>query len=163
MKEQLANLTDGRDETIRRAVENSPEHVKRDEGLLTQIIQLDHIAHENGKVATFIILIDIVSFGFELAAVLAKTLTHIPTAYAELAVRDSFLRSVRIVDEMMAELNKEPANENKIQILPPPVPANDNEQNGGSSSGSDPFGGPDGPPPPPKRRRGRPRKYPTLN
>jgi AT hook motif len=138
--------------------------VKRDEGLLTQIIQLDHLAHENGKVATFILLIDIVAFGFELAAVLAKTLTHIPTAYAELLVRDSYMHSVRIVNEMMAELNGEPANENKIQIPPPPMPANDNERNGGSSSsGSDPFGSPEEPPPPPKRKRGRPRKYPTLN
>ena len=73
-------------------------------------------------------------------------------------------RSVRLVDEMMSELNKEPDNENKIQIPPPPLPANDNERNGGSSSsGSDPFGSPDEPPPPPKRKRGRPRKYPTLN
>ena len=39
---------------------------------LARIAELEHIADRDTKIALVIVLIDIISFGFELAAVLAK-------------------------------------------------------------------------------------------
>ena len=161
LKEQLDGLLKGRPDAIRKGVESAPDYVPLNNGFLAQLIALEHIADEDHKIATVILLIDVVSFGLELAAVLAKVSSYVPMKYSALLAANSYAAVVHIVDELMAELNKEPATENDITFPPPPPPANDNERNGGSSSGSDPFSDLDNPPQPPKRKRGRPRKYPV--
>jgi hypothetical protein len=100
--------------------------------MLSQIVALDHIAQENPKVAAMIILIDIVSFGLELSAVLAKITSFCPTTYAALVARDSYMGVVRIVAGMMAELDRGSGDASPDSRVPetnapnaPPSPAED--------------------------------------
>jgi hypothetical protein len=164
LKEQLDALIKGRPDAIRKGVESAPDYVPLNNGFLGQLVALEHIADEDAKIATVILLIDVVSFGLELAAVLAKVSSYVPMKYSALLAANSYAAVVRIVDDLMAELNRAPATGNEIEFPPPPPPANDNQRNGGSSSGSDPFSDLDNPPPQPaKRPRGRPRKHPIHN
>jgi Domain of unknown function (DUF4407) len=158
LKKQLAALIAGRENAIRRAVESAPDHVGYDNGFLARIRALGLIAREDGKIAAVILLIDIVSFGFELAAVLAKVTSYVPTAYATSRAREAFLRVVRIVDEIMGELKSIDGWDHKWpDILPP---------DGTAGDGHDVKVVPEAEPPkdsntqPPKRGRGRPRKHP---
>ncbi|HLH97039.1 MAG TPA: DUF4407 domain-containing protein, partial [Xanthobacteraceae bacterium] len=152
MKAELATLIADREGAIRRAVESSL-HVKRQTGFLTQIVALEHIADEDKKIALVILLIEFVSLGFELAAVLAKVASYVPTTYATLLARDAYMTAFRVVDEMVAELNaaepvKAPDTPNPTQTPPAPT-----------APPSAPAPQPNAPQPP-KRKRGRPRKHP---
>jgi hypothetical protein len=159
LKNKLARLTQGRGGAIRTAVEKAPDYVPLDNGLLAQLNILEKAVAADANVKWFIILIDVVSFGFELAAVLAKVTSYVPTTYAMLIARDAYLDAVKTVNSMMAELNPEPPTE---PPGPPPAmphhPANDNWSPNGHAVGQNPSD--DQPPPPPKRPRGRPRKNP---
>jgi hypothetical protein len=173
LKDRLTDLANGRNDAIRKAVESSPNYVPHNTGFLAQIIALEQIANEDGKVASVILLFDLVSVGFELAAVLAKVMAYCPTTYAAIVARDVYMRAVRIVDEMMAELNGGPKAEAEAVPLENPLfgfPANDNHKSTKvgpiidmppSASSEGPR--PPEPPPPPRRRRGRPRKTNLLN
>jgi len=166
MKNALAAMEDHRDDAIRAAVEGAPEYVPYDNGLIAQITVLDQIAHENPRIAAVIILVDVTSFGFELAAVLAKVTSYVPTTYAALLARSAYMNVVRIVNEMMAELNppsSKPSADSRI--IPPIIPQNETGRNAARPSpGTDPFSSPSGPlSAPPKRGRGRPRKKPPLH
>ena len=158
MKDELARLTQGRGDAIRAALEKAPNHVRLDDGLLAQITVLESIAQGDSKIAAVIVLIDVISFGFELAAVLAKVTSYVPTTYAALLARDAYLRVVRMVDEMMVELNGGMKSKGReAEILPPDVPTDDERGNHGASTGPNPFDNPDDDPSqPPKRPRGRP-------
>ena len=162
MKDELARLTQGRGDAIRAALDKMPNHVRRDDGLLAQITVLELIAQGDSKIAAVIVLIDVISFGFELAAVLAKVTSYVPTTYAALLARDAYLRVVRMVDEMMVELKDGATSKNReAEILPPDLPADDERGHNGASTGPNPFDNPDDDSPqPPKRPRGRPRKTP---
>jgi hypothetical protein len=173
LKDRLAGLTNDRNEAIRRAVESAPNYVPHNTGFLAQIIALEEIANEDGKVASLILLFDLVSVGFELAAVLAKVMAYCPTTYAAIVARDVYMRAVRIVDEMMAELNGSPKTEAEPLENPPfGFPPNDHNKSQDkkvgpiidikpSASSDDPRE--PQPPQPPRRRRGRPRKTKLLN
>jgi hypothetical protein len=104
LKDDLARLTEGREKAIRQAVDVAPNHVSRETGFLAQIVALEQIAHGDTKITLLILLIDIVSFGFELAAVLAKITSYVPTTYAALLARDAYMVAVRLADEMAGEL-----------------------------------------------------------
>lgn len=170
-KGRLVGLTDSRNDAIRKAVENAPNYVPHNTGFLAQIIALKQIANEDSIVAGKILLFELVSVGFELAAVLAKVMAYCPTTYSAIVARDVYMRAVRIVDEMMAELNGGPKTE--AEPLENPqfgFPANDNHKGPKvepiidmpPSAGSEDSRPPE-PPQPPKRRRGRPRKLNLLN
>jgi hypothetical protein len=105
MRDQLASLTRDRADAITAAVDKAPDHVGVDNGLLAQITTLEHIAQDDGKIALVILLIDLTSFGFELASVLAKVTSFVPMTYAALLARDAYLAAVQIVDGMMAKLS----------------------------------------------------------
>lgn len=156
-RNQLTRLTQGRDEAIRAAVDNAPNHVDRDNGFLRQVSELEHIAQGDSKIALVILLIDLTSFGFELASVLAKVTSFVPTTYAALLARDSYMSAVRIVDDMMSELS-DPTTGADSEFGPPrPRPqANTGPRGNGAAPSSDPFASADGANP--KRRRGRPPK-----
>jgi hypothetical protein len=157
LKDRLTALINGREDAIRRAVEKAPDHVNYDNGFLARIRVLGQIADESTKIASVIILIDIVSFGFELAAVLAKVTSYVPTAYSAFLARDAYLRVVRIVDEITSELKSIDGWDPKWpEILPP------DEPDGGHDAKlvPDPEPPPDSNPQPAKRGRGRPRKHP---
>ncbi len=161
LKAELANLTRSRESNIRRAVEDSPDFVGRRNGLLAQIRVLKDIAREDIWTALLIGLIDFVSFGFELAAVLAKVTTHVPTKYAALVARDAYLQPVRIADEMMAELKGIDRQRDEQADVPPRESLPDGKPGSGATSAPDLFGSLNGSAsPPPKRGRGRPRKHP---
>jgi uncharacterized protein YukE len=165
LKAELDRLANGRESAIRRAVESAPDHISRQTGFLAQIVALERLAEEDRKIALVILLIDFVSFGLELAAVLAKVTSYCPTTYATLLARDAYLTSVRVADEVMTELKaieargalglEVPAEDvplapDQTPPTPRPIPV-----------------GPDIPAaqtgeavPAPKRKRGRPRKHP---
>jgi hypothetical protein len=71
------------------------------------------------------------------------------------------MRVVRIVDEMMVELNREDRHvgkeEPQQEFIPPAAPPDEAPSVMTAAPDADPFANVD-PPPPPKRRRGRPRK-----
>jgi Domain of unknown function (DUF4407) len=159
LKDELAELTKGRENAIRKSVENAPDHVGYAGGFLAQISALEGIAKEDTKIAGILMLVEIVSFGLELAAVLAKVTSYVPTAYAALLARDAYMRAVRIVDDMMAELKAiDDQGHRQPEILSPEKP-DENNQNFGLAPQQDPFGSSgDVPSQPPKRKRGRPRK-----
>ena len=163
LKDQLARLEAGREDAIRAAVENAPNHVALDDGLLAQITALEHIAQEDSKIAAVILLIDLTSFGFELAAVLAKVTSFVPTTYAALLARDAYMRAVRIANEMVSELNRSPNQKDSAPEFPSTKSfSNDNSLGGPPIFMAGSCEGPDDPPPePPKRPRGRPKK--SLN
>ena len=152
MKNALAALEAHRDDAIRAAVEAAPNYVPYDKGLLAQITALNEVARASPKIAAVIILVDVTSFGFELAAVLAKVTSYVPTTYAALLARSAYMRVVRIVDEMMEELD---ASADGARNTKPGAR--------GTTLGDVLFSNPSEPPPaPPKRGRGRPRKNPLT-
>jgi hypothetical protein len=159
LKDDLAKLTAGREAAIRRSVEEAPGHVALEQGFLQQLIVLGQIADESRRIALVILLIDLVSFGFELAAVLAKVTSYVPTTYAVLLARDAYMRAVRVVDDMVAELKtRETDPPSSPDIIPPGHPLDIGETIDVTPA---PEAGAINPEPPPARRkRGRPRKNP---
>lgn len=163
LQDQLAKLTRGREEAIRTAVENAPNHVGLDHGFLAQITALEHIAEGDSKIATIVILIDVVSFGFELAAVLAKVTSYVPTSYAALLARDVYLRIVRITDELVSDLERQrPAGKQPEPTASHAPPKAKRMRKAANDNLIQPIESADDPgAPPPRRPRGRPRKHPV--
>lgn len=169
-RSQLKELVDGRGNAIRHGIESTPDHVPFDGGLIAQIKTLEQIADGDRKIQALIFLIGLVGFGFELAGVLAKLTTHTPTTYAALTVRDNYLGSVRIVDEMAEELDRRAAARAARQTAIPdapepdlaPKPSNDNTDALSELLADTGLVAEPPPAAPTKRPRGRPRKA-TLN
>jgi hypothetical protein len=171
LKDQLSALVKDRPDNIRRGVEAAADYVPLNRGFLAQLVALDEIATENRKIGMVILLIDIVSFGLELAAVLAKVSSYVPMKYSALLAANSYAAAVRIADELVAKLANNAKTEVPSSSAPPVPPANDNdnesESNGEANDTSDE---PDtltdqdeSPPALPKRGRGRPRKPRSLH
>ncbi len=164
LKGELTRLTENRGDAIRAAIEKAPNHVPLDNGLLAQLRTLDQIASANPRIAAMIILVEVVCFTFDLAAMLARGAST-PTTYAVLLVKQTYVSAVHIADEVVSELNpKPPAEAPAPQIIIPVRPANDNFRMHEQAVGQNPFDGHDDPPPTPpmKRKRGRPRKTPPA-
>jgi hypothetical protein len=163
MKDQLTMLTGQRDAAIRKDVEAAPDYVPPNNGLLAQASALDQIAHENPRIAVIIILVDLTSFGFELAAVLAKVTSFVPTTFAALLARAAYLRVVNLVDEMITELNHgEREAQAEPEFTPPSAPPDQTIHRMAAAPDTDPFTNPaPRPPPAAKRPRGRPPKAPS--
>lgn len=162
LKAELESLTAGREGAIRRAIEAAPDHVDYDNGFLAQITVLEHIAEQDRRIAAVILLIDVICFGFELAAVLAKITSFVPTTYAAILARDAYMKSVEIVDGMMDELKRHERDE---ATDPPHIPIVSPRDAGGPAEATapHPFQGTSETTPAPeplKRKRGRPRKHP---
>ena len=167
LEEHLMRLKAGRDEAIRAAVMQAPDYVPKRTGLLIQIAALRSLADGNPEIAIVILLIEIVSFGFELAGGLAKITAFVPTTYAAYLARDAYMRAVAIVDEMAQELDKRAAGPQKsvAELALGIEVANDNQprSHASKSRAATNGAGADLPPPqPPKRPRGRPRKTPVA-
>ena len=171
LKDQLSTLVKDRPETIRRGVEAAADFVPLNRGFLAQLVALDEIATENRKIGTVILLIDLVSFGLELAAVLAKVSSYVPMKYSALLAANSYAAAVRIADELVARLGGNTKDDVPSSSAPPVPPANDNDNESESSSeASSVSDEPDtltdqdeSPPALPKRGRGRPRKSRSLH
>lgn len=157
MRDEFATLKGNREAAISKAVERAPNHVARDDGLLAHITVLERMAREDTTIAVVIALIHLTSFGLELAAVLAKITSYVPTSYATRIACDAYLRAVRIAEELTAELNEGPSPDNPDPRPTPPFrgPANDNKPTSAYPA-VDPFGNFNDPTT--KRPRGRPRK-----
>jgi hypothetical protein len=167
LKAELASLVRDREQAIRRAVESSVGHVEQQTGFLARISALEHIADADHKIGYVVILIDVVSFGFELAAVLAKVTSSLPTKYSLLVAAEAYMNAYRVGDEIICERRELDEKHN------PSPPAQDEEGSDKPdetspptkeprSSEEPPSPTPVGDPPsePQKRKRGRPRKYP---
>ena len=165
-RKAVTQLTAGRNEAIQADKVQAPDYVPKRTGLLIQIAALRSLADGNPEIAIVILLIEIVSFGFELAGVLAKITAFVPTTYAAYLARDAYMRAVAIVDEMAQELDKRAAGpQRSVAGLTLGIDiANDNQPQSHASK-STPItngAGDDPPPQPPKRPRGRPRKTPVA-
>jgi hypothetical protein len=155
LKDDLAKLTAGREAAIRRSVEEAPGHVALKRGFLQQLAVLGQIADDNRRIAAVILLIDLVSFGFELAAVLAKVTSYVPTTYAMLLARDAYMRVVRAVDEMMAELKTRETDPPSPDTVPPGDPFDFGEIIDVTPAPASDAGAINPEPPQAKRKRGR--------
>lgn len=167
---QLTKLVNGRDQAVRADIENSPDVVGRDEGILGQLTALERIA-KDPKIAAVILLIDFVSFGLEAAAVLAKVTTFIPTEFSALLAGNSYLSIVRIVDRVDAELRgrSETSVHEGEDLLPPIFTPGSDEHETSAEEQSEPTtfsfeasardSAASAKAPQEKRPRGRPRKY----
>lgn len=164
LKAELATLTAGRDAAINSAIDNAPDHVAHDDGFLAQLKVLEDMAEQDHKILAVLLLVDFVSFGFELAAVLGKITSFLPSTYALMLAKDAYMRGVRTVDDMLEELDRR----NLARGEPtggegePPLGGTPQGGAGGMSNGT--TNCPCGLlalPPPAKRKRGRPRKYPA--
>ena len=166
---QLDQLVRGRDAAIHTAVTSAPSYVPRKDGLLIQIAALRSIADGSPEIGIVIILIEVTSFGFELAAVLAKVTSFVPTGYAAYLARDAYMLTVSIVDAMAEQLERRtpaaPPEAEEAEPTPDLEPANDNAEESDALPDAAAFDGPEDTPPtppePPKRPRGRPRKVPA--
>lgn len=169
LRDNLTKLTQNRNETIRAGIDKSPERVGRNTGFLAQLEVLKRLA-QDPSIAAVILLIGLTSFGLEMAAVLAKTTSFIPTTYAALLARNAYMNTVEIVDEMDEKLRRRPSEPDGEADRPEPI----FPRSGGSGqanpdhlsdeafpldaapatngNGIDPAAG--------KRPRGRPRKFP---
>jgi len=173
LKEQLATLVKDRPETIRRAVEAAADYVPMNKGFLAQLVALDEIGTENRKIGLVILLIDVVSFGLEMAAVLAKVCSYVPMKYSALLAANSYAAAVRIADELVAKLATSPKADVSIKEAPTSPPANDNENESEDESSGEAGNVPnepevpavqdESPAAPAKRGRGRPRKPKALH
>ncbi len=158
LKKDLDDLIAGRETAIRKAIESAPDHVPFNGGFLARIMALEHISAEDSKIFLIIALLDVCSFGFELAGVLSKVTAYVPTKYSMIIARDSYMQAVRIADEMMRELKSFGIQNHEAPGIQPsdaPV-ADDNpapaSAGAGNANGASPPSG--------KRGRGRPRKNP---
>jgi hypothetical protein len=158
LKTQLASLVRDRDDAIRAEVERAPTYVAPGNGLLAQISALEYVAHADPKTAIVIALIDLISFGLELAAVLSTVTSFVPTTLSALMARDAYLRCVNIADEIARALDLSSKMEG-IQFPPRDKPSDDRGGDIGPILGPNSAGQGDAPQQPPKRPRGRPRKY----
>lgn len=164
LKEELDALVARRADSIRQGVERAPNFVPLNKGILGQLRALEELSAEDRVIGSVILLVDLVSMALDMAGVIAKATSYLPMEYCDRLARISYATDVRMVDELMAELNRKPDPESPIEFPPPPPPANDNEPSGGSSNGVDPFSDLDDPQPePPARPRGRPRKHTVHN
>jgi hypothetical protein len=154
LKKELDDLIAGRETAIRRAIESAPDHVPFNGGFLARIMALEHIAAEDSKLFLIIALLDVCSFGFELAGVLSKVTAYVPTKYSMIIARDSYMQAVRMADEIMTELKTFGIqNEEAPGVQPSDDPfTHDNSAPGAKANGASPQ--------PVKRGRGRPRKNP---
>lgn len=185
LKEKLAGTIRARDAAIEAAVEAAPDYVPRNDGLLNRLKILEHITNSDSMLYLIALLIDLVSFGFELAAVLAKVTVSIPSSYGALLVSEVYERIRRIADSIdvaeppapeakpalvagtarpfsFASLfgvhpAANPANDNEADGQAAHAAANDNQSNGHAATGTDGVGVADGAEQPPKRKRGRPK------
>ncbi len=153
LKTELSSLTRNRESLIRAAVESSPQYIGVGTGLLTQIRVLEEIANESPRFLIIILLIEVAAFTFEVAAVLVKTISYVPTTYAALLARETYLATVRLAEDMITELNQPPrpgVAPSGDKTASPPVSEPDPSQNASGHA-----------PQPQKRGPGRPRKHPA--
>jgi hypothetical protein len=163
LKDELAKLIAGRDLAIRKAVEHAPNYVGYDNGLVAQVRVVESLADNDPKIAVLIVLVDIVSFGLELAAVLSRVTGYAPTTFAALLARDVYIGAVRIADEMVKELERRGGGEpGAPQSMPAETPPGDHQGGGGAAAAEPPKSADDPVAQPPKRKRGRPRKLTVI-
>ena len=165
-RNRAAQMKADRDQAIRNEVANSPDCAGCGRGLVAQLAALERISGDR-RVAALILLIDATSFGLELAAVLAKVTVFIPTTYAALLARNSYMRVIEIVDAMDLELNRASFDAVDDPNLPPVPTFNKSgpHLDDTTDGDDDPFPGSPRPTGGPaltegaKRPRGRPRKF----
>jgi hypothetical protein len=156
LKAELERLTSQQEREIRAIVESAPDHVPYGGGLLNRLTVLKQIADEKPWLTPVMLVLDLVAFGFELAGVLSKVTSYVPTVYAKLLAIRSYVAGYKMahdLSELLADLDRHDS--------PPlqPTPPGNSE-----SPPLDPFGAaPETPPSPPRRGRGRPRLHPLKN
>jgi len=160
LQNELDRRTEHREDAIRAVVDGSLRHIPAASGILSQIAALEHLARNDPKIGIAIILIDLVSFSFELAAVLVKITSSAPTYYAALLSRNVYMRVVHLVDGMAVELNRGSSEvDPEVDFNVTSTPRGMTGRDRGMPPGSDSFGNSADPSSPEaKRPRGRPPK-----
>lgn len=158
LTEQLAQLTAHRNAVIEERVRSAPNYVPRNDGMLARLKALESIANEDSKAGYTILVVELVAFGLELAFVMCKVFAYVPTTYSALLAGDHYRRVVRIANEIAAETNQPPANDNEPEGDDAARDvANDNQPNGHAATGTDGLNLVNGTEPPVKRGPGRPK------
>jgi hypothetical protein len=155
LRDELARQTKGRADTIQIAIDNSPERVEPNTGILAQISALQRIT-AGSKIVFFVaLLVDLICFGLDLAGVACRLTTFCPTTYAALVAKDSYVRVAEMVDEIVEITNRRDRTDGDPFGPPdPPGPGRGSRSNvtwfpGANERGKPPTG---------KRPRWRPRK-----
>jgi len=158
LKDHFAMLVAHRDAEIQGKLESSPDYIPQETGLLSQFAALDALAHGNSGIGWTILLIELCAFGFELASVLA-VMSAVPTCYAAMRVRDSYLHDAEIADAIMVALGGS-VGKRRIGTKPEAQEASCGEksENFDVTRVPNPLVDPGATPQPVKRPRGRPRK-----
>lgn len=162
LTDQLAQLTARRNTAIEERVRSAPNYVPRNTGTLARLKALENIANEDPKAGYTILVVELVAFGLELAFVMCKVFAYVPTTYSAQLAGDHYRRIVRIANEVAAETNQPPANDNGPDGEAGHDAVNDNQANGHAATGTEGFSLANGAAQPPKRGRGRPRKHPRI-
>ncbi len=158
LKEQLAILVARREADIQGKLESSADYVPQETGLLSQLAALDALTRENPNIRWTIMLIELCAFGFELASVLAVA-SAVPTCYAAMRVRESYLHDAEIAGAVMEVLHGSARKRGSGADRPAQEAQRDGKsENVAAAPGPSPFVDPGIPPQPVKRPRGRPRK-----
>jgi len=105
LRKNVAVRLANRDAAIQEQIVNSPARVDQATGFLAQLTALRRLSG-NPMIFVVILLIDLISFGLELSAVIAKVTVFVPSTYAVLIARNSFMRITSIVDELEAFINR---------------------------------------------------------
>lgn len=102
---ELKKREHDRDRVVRTAFENDPGYHPREEGFLARLQALERISHQF-HVKFVVIIFHIGLFGIELAAVLAKIATFIPTSYTTILAWNDVVVPMKWVKRLKEEVDR---------------------------------------------------------
>jgi hypothetical protein len=122
LQEEHKRLTADRERIIREAVEADPTYVPKDEGFIARLRALRQLMGDP-EIAIIVALFDLAFFGIELAAVLSKILTKVPSTYAVMLASEEHLSAFHAAKELARAIKsgKEPPQA-AAPIMPPLPP-----------------------------------------
>lgn len=159
----LADQRSKREQHIRESVEADPSFVGLGNGFLARYQALQRIAKEDQSVVPVILLLDFVLFSIDLAAVLAKLATFIPSTYATLLAAEDLRRAYRTAQGLADDIEeamrprRKPEDDATTEIQPDTSSVDASDFPDGSPP-PDPFAAAKGNDIQAPKRRGRPRK-----
>jgi hypothetical protein len=153
-----------RNAAIEKSINESPNAVRKRDGLSAQVEALSAITSENPKLLTIILAIEFLSLCLELGPLWAAS-TKISSALAARIALDHFIEVSALVKEGAEKLGARPVDEAKTTKPAEAAPTNDNvpfDSSFVASSDNDPLRAGMNGVTPPRRPRGRPRKNSVI-
>lgn len=125
LEAQRQTLLAGREAAVKAIVERDATRVARDDGFLAHFNGLQRLASDRGTLAV-IILIDATAFCIELAAVLSKVFSFVPTTYATLLAKETYREAISAANELSDEIEAN-ARKRQLQTIAPVVDEQKND------------------------------------